>query len=215
MWGAVMSRLHAALMVSVICSASFGAAQGSLAEGSPKSDKNPPVIKVGVAVLKNTSTRSAPLNFERDRLVHDINHIKKPKHSNNNIKIQAVPLDSSSVEAANSQARTLDCDYVVFTNLTELRESGDVAPVPHPGEIRVGRDPVASDPSVAERHQTQRYAVMDFQLFGTGDPKPLVDTSVSDHEPTTEDGIVSMLLDRVASRVVSELRNANSRPPME
>ena len=211
-----MSRFHAALIVSVVvCSASFGAAQSSLAQGSPKPDKGPRVVKVGIAVLKNTSTRSVPLNFERDRLVNDINHIKKPKHSKDNTRIEAVALDSSSVQAANSQARTLGCDYVVFTNLTELRESGDAAPMSRPGEIRMGRDPVASDPNVGERHEVQRYAVLDFQLFGIGDPNPRVDTSVSDHEPTSEDGIVSMLLDRVASRVVSELRNANSRPPVE
>ena len=145
----------------------------------------------------------------------DINHIKKPKHSKDNAKIEAVALDSSSVGAAKEQARTLGCDYVVFTNLTELRESGDAAPVPRPGEIRLGRDPVANDPNVAERHEVERYAVLDFQFYGVGDASPRVDTSVSDHQPTTEDGIVSMLLDRVASRVVSEIRRGNSRPPTE
>src|SRR5581483_1798299 len=161
------------------------------ADKSAKSDKDENVVRVGVAVLKNTSTRSVPLTFERDRLVSDINRVKKPKHSKDNTKIEAVALDSSSMEEANGKARKLGCEYIVFTNLTELRESGDSAPAPHPGEIRLGRDPMANDPSVGERHEVQRYAVLDFQLYGIGDPGPRVDTSVSDHQPTTEDGIVS------------------------
>src|SRR5690242_15408289 len=95
---------------------------GLAAEKSEKSDRNETVVKVGVAVLKNTSTRSVPLTLQRDRLVSDINHIKKPKHSKDNTNIEAVALDNSSIEAAKEQARTLGCDYVVFTNLTELRE---------------------------------------------------------------------------------------------
>src|SRR5690242_1668642 len=123
---------------------------GLAAEKTERSDRNETVVKIGVAVLKNTSTRSVPLTFQRDRLVSDINHIKKLKHSKDNTKIEAVALDSSSIEAAKEQARTLGCDYAVFTNLTELRESGDATSGPRPGEIRLGRDPVANDPNVAE-----------------------------------------------------------------
>jgi hypothetical protein len=211
-----MSRASFALHLLLLAGSVFFAANSSFAEDkTAKSGQNDNVVKIGVAVLKNTSTRSVPLTFERDRLVNDINHVKKRKHSKTNAKIEAVPLDSSSFEEASAQARQLGCDYIVFTNLTELRESGDAAPAPHPGEIRLGRDPVADNPNVGERHEVQRYAVLDFQLYGAGETHPRVDSSVSDHQPTTEDGIVSMLLDRVASRVVSEIRTANPQPPME
>jgi hypothetical protein len=192
------------------------AAQSSPAEKSQgSSDKNATVMKVGVAVLKNTALRSVPLTVERDRLVRAINQMKPPKHSKDSAKILAVALDSSSPNAANAQARDLGCDYVVFTNLTDLRESGDSAPPPRPGEVRIGRDPVANDPTVFNRHEVQRYAEMEFQLFRLGDPTPRFDTSASAHEATTEDGIVSMLMDRVASRVVGEIRSNNTRPPMQ
>ncbi|HMK29874.1 MAG TPA: hypothetical protein VK473_09350 [Terriglobales bacterium] len=188
-----------------------GAAQSS-AGAQSSSDKNPDVIKVGVALLKNTATRSVPVMIERDHLVSAINRVKPPKHSKDSVKIQAVGLDSSSAAGANEQARDLGCDYVVFTQLTELRESGDPAPAPRPGEVRIGRDPVAGDPTVDVRHDVQRYAVVEFQLFRLGDPNPRFDTSASAHEPTTEEGIVSLLMDQVASRVVGEIRGNKTRP---
>lgn len=167
-------------------------------------------IRVGVAVLRNTATRSVPVTIERDRLINAINRIQVPKHSKGARKIRAVALDSSSLEEANTQAHQLGCDYVVITDLVELRESGDPAPTARPSEIRIGRDPVANDPTVGERHEVQRYAVVDFRLYRLGDPQARVESSASDHQATTDDGIVSMLMDRVASRVVGEIRNTNA-----
>lgn len=214
-----MSRFFASLACSVVVlfllASSLGQSISDKSKASDKSDKNTNVIKVGVAVLKNTATRSVPVTVERDRLVNNINHMKPPKHSKDHTRIQAVALDSSSEDDANQQASDLGCDYVVFTNLTELRESGDPAPTPRPGDMRIGRDPVADDPNVAYRHETQRYAVMQFQLFRLGDSNPVFDTSVSDHEAMSEDGIVSMLMDRAANRVVSEIRNSNKSVPMQ
>ena len=185
------------------------------AKSSDNSDKNARVVKVGVALLKNTATRSVPVKVERDRLVTAINRQKPPKHAKDAFKIQAVALDSDLREEADAQARELGCEYVVFTNLTELRESGDPAPAPRPGEIRIGKDPVANDPNVFYRHDVQRYAVMGLSMFRLGDPGPRFDTTATEHEATTDDGIVSLLMDRVANRVVSEIRNSNPRPPIE
>lgn len=212
-----MFRFRTVLVIfsaAMLCTVAHAAAPGAERFQSG-SDKNAQVIKVGVALLKNTATRSVPLNVERDRLVSAINRMKPPKHSKDSARILAVALDSYSPDAANAQARDLGCDYVVFTDLTELRESGDPAPIPRPGEIRIGHDPVANDPTVNIRQETQRYAVMQFQLFRVNDATPRFDTSASVHEPTTEDGIVSMLMDRVANRVVSEIRSGNPQPPMQ
>lgn len=207
--------------VLLVCAAALFCVLASAAQSSPTeksqggSDTNTKVIKVGVALLKNTALRSVPVTVERDRLVRAINQMKPPKHSKDSAKIQAVALDSSSPNAANAQARDVNCDYIVFTNLTELRESGDPAPLPRPGEVRIGRDPVANDPTVFNRQEVQRYAVMEFQLFRLDDPNPRFDTSASAHEATTEDGIVSMLMDSVANRVAGEIRSKNTRPPMQ
>lgn len=207
-----MTRPRAVLVVIFTLLSVFALAKKNT-DKPAGSDEN--AIKVGVAVLKNTATRSVPVNVERDRLVSAINRLKPPKHAKDAAKILAVPLDSASPEEANAQATKLGCQYVVFTNLTELRESGDQPGPPRPGEVRIGRDPVADDPNVAYRHETQRYAVMEFQLVNTGGGNALFDTSASAHEATTEDGIVSMLMDRVANRVVSEIRNSGTRPPIE
>jgi hypothetical protein len=94
---------------------------------------------------------------------------------------------------------------VVFTELVELRESGDPAPTPRPGEIRIGRDPVTNDPTASERHEVQRYAIVDFRLYRLGNPEPRVESSASDDQATSEDGIVSLLMDRVGNRVVGEI----------
>lgn len=209
-----MYRLRAVCVIAVVALLPvFGFAKKAEKADTPENSGK--VIKVGVAVLKNTAPRSVPVAVERDRLVRAINQMKPPKHTKNAAKIQAVALDSASPEAANSQARELGCEYVVFTELTDLRESGDPARAPRPGEVHIGRDPVANDPNVGYRHEVQRYGVMQFQLFQVDEGSPRFDTSASAHEATTEDGIVSMLMDRVANRVVSEIRNDNSRPAME
>ncbi|HZU45183.1 MAG TPA: hypothetical protein VE994_21065 [Terriglobales bacterium] len=207
-----MPRRRAALVIIFTLFSVFAFAKKNSDKPAP-ADEN--AIKVGVAVLKNSAQRSVPVSVERDRLVSAINHIKPPRHAKDAAKIVAIPLDSSSPEEANAQAKQSGCAYVVFTNLTDLRESGDQPGPLRPGEVRIGRDPVANDPNVAYRHETQRYAVMEFQLVNTDGGSPLFDTSASAHEATTEDGIVSMLMDRVANRVVSEIRNRNTRPPME
>lgn len=211
-----MSRFAAIIAAGAVCLCCIAASAGqAMKDKSQSADKNAEAIKIGVAVLKNTATRSVPVTVERDRLVNAINHIKPPKHSKDRTRIQAVALDTASVGEANEQARDRGCDYVVFTNLTELRESGDPAPAPRPGEIRIGRDPVANDPNPAYRHDVQRYGVMEFQLFRLGDPSPRVDTSTSDQDFTTADGILSALMDRVANRVVSEIRSGSKSVPME
>lgn len=208
-------RATATGFAAVLLCALASAAPSALAEESPGSDKNAKVIKVGIAVMTNAASRSVPGTLERDRLVSAINRVKPPKHSKDSGKIQAIPLDSPSPGAANSQARDLGCDYVVFTKLTDLRESGDPAPVPRQGEVRIGRDPVANAPPGYIRQDVQRYAVIEFRLYRLDDPAPRFDTSASATENTTEDGIVSMLMDRVASRVVSEIRGPSTRPPKQ
>ncbi len=164
---------------------------------SQRLDNKPTVIKVGVAVLENTATRPVPVSVERDRLVNAINHTKAPKHSTAVARIEAVALDSSAAATAIAQARDLECEYVVFTDLTELRESGDPAPPPHPGDVRIGNDPVANDPNVGCRHDVERHAVIRYQLFRVDDPNPCLDTSASVREATTEDGVISILMGRV------------------
>jgi hypothetical protein len=174
------------------------------------SGKDTNTLRVGVAILRNTATRSVMTTLERDRLVSAINNTKPPKHSRDAVKIRAVALDGSTPDEANPQARDLWCDYIVFTTLTELRESGDPAPRAQPGDVRLGRDPVSNDPTEFYRHDIQRYAHMDFRLLRINELSPMVDTSVSDHEAMSEEGIVSALMDRVASRVVTEIRCNNS-----
>ncbi len=207
-------RADALVSATVLMYALAGAAQPP--DGYSQSrDNKPKVIWLGVAVLKNTATRPLPVSVVRDRLVNAINHTKTPKHSTVGTKIEAVALDSSAPATAIVQARDLGCEYVVFTDLTELRESGDLAPPSHPGDVRIGRDPVANDPNVGYRREVERYAVIKYQLFRIDDPTPCSDTSASVHEATTEDGVVSILMDRVASRVLSEIRSADSQARVE
>ena len=66
-----MSRFRAVFavaVVSIICIAT--SAGQSMKDKSQSTDKNGDVIKVGVAVPKNTATRSVPVTMERDRLVN-------------------------------------------------------------------------------------------------------------------------------------------------
>jgi hypothetical protein len=187
----------------------------SSAQTAPSEAKKPGTIRIGVAVLKNTSPRTIATRVQRDRLVQFINQAnRKDDAKKGRAPLEAVPLDADSAPQAAQEARDQHCDFIVYSNLRDLREPGDPVPVrvgPGAGEI------TTTDPLAVPAHPTgslnpATYAMLAFRLQRLGDPQPLVSTSVSATEQMDAEATVSLLMGQVASRVAAEVRK--TRPPV-
>lgn len=179
---------------------------GALALAQAPSQQSRP-IRIGVAVPKNVSIRTVAVKAQRDRLVHFLEAMNSKKDkAKGRAAIVAVALDSDDREDAADEAGKKDCDYVLYTRVTDLRQRGDISPGPSLGKVMIG-NPTAGPPGVETT-----YGEVEFRLVRVGEPEPLVVSTVSGTENEDDDTTVSRLLDRVATRVVSEVRKPAGAP---
>jgi hypothetical protein len=179
---------------------------GALALGQSSSSQIRP-IRIGVAIPRNVSIRTVAVKAQRDRLVHSLEAMNSKKDkAKGRAAIIAVALDTDDREDAADEANKKDCDYVLYTRVTDLRQRGDVGPGTSLGKVIVG-SPTAGPPGVETT-----YGEVEFQVIRVGEPQPVVEATVSGTENENEDTTVSRLLDRVASRVVSEVRKPAGTP---
>src|SRR5208283_147921 len=94
------------------------------------------VIRVGVPAMKDQSGRNVSGDMERDRLVATLNHQKPDKKQH--LAVQGVPLDGLTAEEVGAEAKEKQCDYVVYTTLTELRAATDSMQRTTPGTMQTG-----------------------------------------------------------------------------
>ncbi len=179
---------------------------GALALAQTPSPQPRP-IRIGVAIPKNISVSTVAVKAQRDRLVHFLEAINSKKDkAKSRAAIVAVALDTDDREDAADEANKKDCDYVLYTRVTDLRQRGDIGPGPSLGKVMIG-NPAAGPPGVETT-----YGEVEFRLVRVGDPDPMVVSTVSGTENEDEDTTVARLLDRVASRVVSEVRKPVGAP---
>ena len=89
-------------------------AQGMPATGGPAPrPKQPGMIRVGVAAINNRAGGSVSLDSLRVRLVNSI--------SDSNV--EAVALDAADPSAADAEAKAKECDFVLYTDLSALKQS--------------------------------------------------------------------------------------------
>jgi hypothetical protein len=171
----------------------------------------PRVVRVGVAMMRNNANRSAPSELERDRLVKALNAEKPDKKLH--LKVQGVALDGTNPEDAASQGDENKCDYIVYTTLIELRTQGDPAQR-RPGtfETNPNSQRRPQDPETAAINPEYR-ATVEYKLYRTGDRTPISGAPFSTQAELSEIDVVSQLMDRVANRVLAEVKKAAlSRP---
>jgi hypothetical protein len=75
--------------------------------------KQPGTIRVGVAAINNKAGGSVSLDDLRSRLVGAIS----------GSGVEAVPLDAAQAPAAEVEAKQKDCDLVLYTDITALKQS--------------------------------------------------------------------------------------------
>ena len=169
------------------------------------------VVRVGVAMMRNNANRSAPSELERDRLVKALNAEKPDKKLH--LKVQGVALEGTNPEDAASQGDENKCDYIVYTTLIELRTQGDPAQR-RPGtfETNPNSQRRPQDPETAAINPEYR-ATVEYKLYRTGDRTPISGAPFSTQAELSEIDVVSQLMDRVANRVLAEVKKAAlSRP---
>jgi hypothetical protein len=147
--------------------------------------KRPGMIRVGVAAINNNANGPVSLDSLRVQLVNAI--------SDSNV--EAVALEASDPAAADAEAKTKECDFVLYTDLSALKQSaaskvggmfGRVTGVGTPG---------------AEKYESR----VDFRLVPSGGSAPSLESNATAKEQGA-DASVSAALEREARAVVTAAR---------
>jgi len=174
--------------------------------------QNGQVVRVGVATLDNQSGRGVPVDVERDRLVRALNQIKPDKKTH--LKLEAIPLEGTSGNELSDRAAQKNCDYILYTTLTELRQAGD--PYQHrPGTIETNPNGQWSSQNPSAQAMDPEYrATAEYRLYNIKAHTTITGPPYSTQQATNEMDTVSQLLDRVASNVFSEIKKGGTPGPM-
>lgn len=170
------------------------------------------VILVGVPALKHAAGRSVPGTLERDRLVAALNQQKPDKKTH--IKVEGVALQGTSADEVAEEAKQKKCAYVVYTTLVELRTASDPRQL-RPGTVQTNPGGVWTTPNSPQaRAMDPEYsATVEYRLYHTSDAAAISSAPFTNQQAMPEEALVGQLMDRVASRVFSEVKKAP--PPMQ
>ncbi|HTK94047.1 MAG TPA: hypothetical protein VL382_00295 [Terriglobales bacterium] len=161
-----------------------------------------PPIRVCVATLRNVARRSIGVTLQRDALVRDLKQSKPPKKAADQRRIEGIALEGDSPASAGGEIGEKKCEYVVYTTVTDLRDKSD------PLWRDEKQQGIGNLPPQGSRHEEVTFAQVEFSILKAGNPNPLVSSSVSGEETNSEDGTVRLMMDRIASRVNTVVREA-------
>lgn len=161
-----------------------GEGAGLARAASSVGPKQPGTIRVGVAAINNRAGGELSLDDLRSRLVGSIS----------GGGIEAVPLDAVQAPAAEAEAKQKDCDLVLYTDLSALKQSA----AGKAGGM-FGRVTGISTPGT-ERFESR----VDFRLFAVGGSSQLESNATAKEEGAQQS--VSSALEREAKAVVAAAR---------
>jgi hypothetical protein len=141
-------------------------------------------IRVGVVTPNNKTDRRATTDALRATLISDIS----------SANIEAVALVATAPSAIEAEAKEKGCDYILYTDIAELKKSGSKV-----GGL-LGR---ATGVDIAKERFEAR---LDFRLFPIGSTSPQLTSSSAAKEEGTEDAILAAAAGREARAVVAELQ---------
>ncbi|HJQ70692.1 MAG TPA: hypothetical protein VKA70_17085 [Blastocatellia bacterium] len=146
--------------------------------------KRPGAVRVGVVAVNNKTDRSPSTDSVRAALISSI--------SSGNI--EAVPIDSTSASAIEAEAKQKGCDYVLYTDIAQLKKSGSKV-----GGL-LGR---ASGVGVGGEKYEAR---LDFKLFAVGSSSSQLTSSSTAKEEGAEDVSLMAAADKEAKTVIAEIQ---------
>jgi len=145
--------------------------------------KQPGTLRVGVVTINNMSDRPVSLDALRERLVNGIG----------GAGIDAVRLNATSQAAAEAEAKSKQCNFILYTDLSSLK----ISAAKKLGGI-LGR---ATGVSGVDRSDAR----VDFRLFAVGETSPRLQSSVTGKEEGDE-ASVGRALDSEARAVSAAVR---------
>lgn len=161
-----------------------------------------PNIRVCVAEIRNAAKRSVSLAMQRERLMKELNHSKAPKKAADKRGIEAVPMSGDSPATAESAPLDRRCDYILYTTIAELRDAADFK------NTREATEDKNVAPGSASQHEAQTFARVSFSLLRPGSISPVVTLEVSARENMVEEATVMQVMDRIAQRVNTAVRES-------
>jgi len=175
-----------------------------------QAQEKPAPVRVCVATLKNTSRHIVSPMWQRNQLVRALERTNKSKDVKKGKapKIETVSLDSSG--EADSTVQEKNCEYVLFTDLTEVFQTDrPSASVPPPGAVQVGTNMGDSRAYPPDYNS----ATVNYRLMRAGNFEPWAEGMVNADDDLSEDVLVSQLMDQVANRVVDQIRKPHASAP--
>ena len=161
-----------------------------------KSDKDP--VRIGVAVLRS-STDKVSVTEARDHLVKSLNHLKPDKKLK--LRLEAIPLDASDGKLALAEAKGKDCQFVLFSHLTDLLSSE---------KSRLSNFNTGATDTIPVLT-----AKVSYQLVQTADAAEYAIGSVkSEDESSARDGVMNAM-GQLAGSVFSQLKAGGNVPHRE
>jgi hypothetical protein len=174
--------------------------------------QNAEPIRLCVAVLENRSHSAVSPEWQQKELMRALERTNRKKEVKKGTaaRITAVALDSSS--GPDPKVQKDGCGFVLYTQLVDVEPAGTprVGTMP-PGAIGAGVT-VGKIDQRATRGQLHD-ATVDYRIVRGGDPESWASGIVTEQDTVTEDALVSRLMDKVASRAASELRNPHPSTP--
>ena len=156
--------------------AAAGASQSAAGKGAGK-------LRIGVVRIADKAKSSAPLSEVRERLMQEIR----------DQEVDAVPLDQTTPDGIQAEARSKQCDFILYTDLTRMKKSGSKA-----GGLFGSATGIGS-PSKIE-------AQLDYRLFPVDGDTARLESSANAKEEGDEQTVMGMVLQQEASEVVAEAR---------
>jgi hypothetical protein len=174
-----------------------------------QAQKRPDAIRVCVATLKNSTPEIVDATLQRNELVKAFERINKSKDVKNGkaASIEAIPLELR--EGAGPEVRDKDCQFVLYTELTEVQRVG--APeiiIPRPSAVEVGG--VSDSRAVPADYHS---GTVTYRMVRSGDIADWTSGLVSAHAQMPEQTLVLQLMDQVANRAAKELRTPHPGAP--
>ncbi|MBI2677247.1 MAG: hypothetical protein HYX28_00540 [Candidatus Koribacter versatilis] len=161
-----------------------------------------PKIRVCVAEIRNAAKRPVSLAMQRERLMKELNHSKAPKKAADKRAIEALPMSGDSPATAEGAARDRRCDYLLYTTIAELRDAADFR------NTREAAEDNGLAPRSASVHEAQTFARVSFSLLRPGSLSPVMQLEISTRENMVEEPTVMQVMDRIAQRVNTAVRES-------
>ena len=183
-----------------VCAAALALVIGTAAQEKKDEATKPAAIKVCVADVRNVAKRSVTLAYVRDYLIRELNQSKPPKKVTDKRPIAAVALVGEAPGGGGISPRDQGCDFVLSTTIAELRDRSDFKTQREQDED-FGQAPFNGSPN-----EPGTIARVEYSLTRGGGPSPVVESSVSARENMPEMPTVQLLMDQIAHRVNSAVR---------